>query len=111
MKKSQGLNNAFQLLDGHLYFLENNTGLTVNPDNGEFILNPDFVLANNRHIIGRTGQESQPNNDATTEGQSLLVIGCAYAPGEGVFFGFHAGELLRGLSLYILYRQKYGGSK
>lgn len=79
MKKSQGLNNAFQLLDGHLYFLENNTGLTVDPDNDEFILNPDFVLANNRHVIGRTGQESQPNNDATTEGQSLLVIGCAYA--------------------------------
>ena len=33
----------------------------------------------------------------------------SYAPEQGVFFGFHAGELLRALSLYIMYRRVNGG--
>lgn len=61
----------------HLNFLKNNTGLTKDGKNDHFILNPDFVLSNNRHFIAETMAEYQPNGDGTTEGQSLYVIGQA----------------------------------
>lgn len=73
------IDNAFQLIDGHIQFLDRNTGLTVDPTIQHYVFNPQFVLANNRHFINWTGQEGQPNGDATTEGQSVLVLGCAYA--------------------------------
>ena len=73
------IDNAFQLIEGHIQFLDRNTGLTVDPTVQHYVLNPQFVLANNRHFINWTGQEGQPNGDATTEGQSVLILGCAYA--------------------------------
>lgn len=73
------IDNAFQLIEGHIQFLDRNTGLTIDPTVQHYVFNPQFVLANNRHFINWTGQEGQPNGDATTEGQSVLIIGCAYA--------------------------------
>lgn len=68
-----------QMLDGHLYFLQRNTGVTNNPFTDLFVLNPEGVLANNRHIIDHTAMQGMPSNDCTTEGQSLLVLGFIYA--------------------------------
>ena len=73
------IDNAFQLIDGHVQFMERSTGLTIDPTVQHYLINPEHVLANNRHFINWTGQEGQPNGDATTEGQSVLVLGCAYA--------------------------------
>ena len=73
------IDNVFQLIDGHIQFLDRNTGLTVDPTVQHYVLNPQNVLANNRHFINWTAQEGQPNGDATTEGQSVLILGCAYA--------------------------------
>lgn len=61
----------------HLDFLKRNQGLTKDGKNDHFILNPDFVLSNNRHFIAETMAEYQPNGDGTTEGQSLYIIGQA----------------------------------
>lgn len=68
-----------RVLNDHLYFLKRNTGVTNDPTIDLFILNPDGVLSNNRHFIQHTAMEGHPNNDATTEGQSLLVLGFIYA--------------------------------
>lgn len=76
---SHNIDNVFQLIDGHIQFLERNTGETIDPTVQHFVLNLENVLANNRHFINWTGQEGQPNGDATTEGQSVLILGCAYA--------------------------------
>ena len=73
------IDNVFQLIDGHIQFLDRNTGLTVDPTVQHYVLNPQNVLANNRHFINWTAQEGQPNGDATTEGQSVLILGRAYA--------------------------------
>lgn len=70
---------AMSLIKGHYRFLLNNTGLTVDPLVQHFVQNPDGVLSNNRHFIADTQMEYQPNGDATTEGQSLHVIGHCYA--------------------------------
>lgn len=67
------------MLLGHYDFLERNTGITNSADTDAYVLNPDGVLANNRHFIAHTHQEYQPNGDATTEGQSLLITAAVYA--------------------------------
>lgn len=67
--------NALSLAYGHLKFLENNTGTTFLGDSDFLVLNEEGVLSNNRHFTGYTRQEYQPNGDATTEGQSLLITG------------------------------------
>lgn len=63
------------LINGFQKFLERNTGLTTNSETEHYVLNPDYVLSNNRHNISKTSMEGQPNGDATTEGQSLLILG------------------------------------
>lgn len=73
------IDNTFQLIEGLVQFLERNTGLTIDPTVQHYIINPQNVLANNRHFINWTAQEGQPNGDATTEGQSVLITGFAYA--------------------------------
>lgn len=78
-KLSHNIDNVFQLIDGHIQFLQRNTGETIDPTVQHYILNLQNVLANNRHFINWTAQEAQPNGDATTEGQSVLILGCAYA--------------------------------
>lgn len=61
------------LLFWHQRFLDNNTGLTIDRSKQHFVFNPDGVLSNNRHTVGYTRLESQPNGDATTEGQSVIL--------------------------------------
>lgn len=71
------LAEAIRLAVNHRAFLDRNTGTTYKGDEQHFVLNPQGVLANNRHFIAYTRQEYQPNGDATTEGQSLLITGFA----------------------------------
>lgn len=73
------IGSAMNLIAGHKTFLDRNTGETDNPKVDQFILNPELILSNNRHFIADTYMEYQPNGDATTEGQSLLIIGYCYA--------------------------------
>lgn len=69
------LNYAMQLAYGHQDFVRRNTGQTNDAHNDHYLINPEGVLSNNRHFIADTMAEYQPNGDATTEGQSLLIIG------------------------------------
>lgn len=81
MKKiiSSNVTQARSLLRGHHEFLMRNTGNTVDPTTDLFVLNPQDILSNNRHYISPTRQEYQPSGDATTEGQSIHVLGYVYA--------------------------------
>jgi len=79
MIRKSNLSNALQMIEGHLKFLDRNTGLTTNNKTQHFVFNPDYVLANNRHFIAETQWESQPDSDSTTEGQSLAILGAIYA--------------------------------
>lgn len=76
---SGNLSNALALIDGHHQFLLNNTGETDDGSVQHYVLNPQGVISNNRHFTSFCRMEDQPNGDATTEGQALLVIGFAYA--------------------------------
>ncbi|WP_394520890.1 hypothetical protein C1N60_11860 [Pantoea sp. SGAir0184] len=76
-KDSSG--NVLQLLRGHRYFLERNTGKTIDGRKQHYVFNEQMVLSNNRHFIAASMQEAQPGGDATTEGQSLQIIGHCYA--------------------------------
>lgn len=67
------------MIERHVGFLDANTGETNDPETDLFLINPQGVLANNRHFIASTMQEAQPNGDATTEGQSLLILGWLYS--------------------------------
>lgn len=79
MIRKGNINNALQMIEGHLKFLGRNTGQTNDNKSDHFVFNPDYVLANNRHFIAETGWEAQPDGDATTEGQSLAILGAIYA--------------------------------
>ena len=79
MIRKQNISNAQQMIEGHWKFLERNTGLVNDNKTDHFVLNPQNVLANNRHFIAETGWEAQPDGDATTEGQSLAILGSIYA--------------------------------
>lgn len=70
-----GLAAALSLAYGHQDFVRRNTGDTTDAQVQHYLQNNQGVLANNRHFIGLTRAEYQPNGDATTEGQSLHVIG------------------------------------
>jgi hypothetical protein len=78
MYQNDNLMSVYNLLFGHQRFLDNNTSLTIDRSKQHFVFNPDGVLSNNRHTIGYTRLESQPNGDATTEGQSLQILGYLY---------------------------------
>lgn len=67
------------LIEGHRTFLMNNTGETNDAHIQHYVLNNEGIISNNRHFIADTYMEYQPNGDATTEGQSLLIIGYCYA--------------------------------
>lgn len=67
------------LLKGHYHFLRRNTGTTYDPHAQHFVENEQGLVSNNRHFIADTQMEYQPNGDATTEGQSLHIIGYCYA--------------------------------
>lgn len=71
--------DIMSMLHGHKLFLDRNTGLTNNAEKDHYVFNPEMVLSNNRHFIARAQMEAQPNGDATTEGQSLQILGFAYA--------------------------------
>lgn len=63
---------------GHERFLLKNTGRTDNAAVDHYVFNPENVLANNRHLKSISQMEGQPNGDATTEGQSLQILGYLY---------------------------------
>lgn len=73
------LQNVMSLIEGHHRFLVKNTGTTIHADQQHYVLNPKGVLSNNRHFIAYSQMEAQPNGDATTEGQSVLILGYCYA--------------------------------
>lgn len=70
---------VLNVLRSHLDFLQKNTGVTNDARKQHYVFNPEMVLSNNRHFIAATRMEAQPNGDATTEGQSLQIIGVALA--------------------------------
>lgn len=72
------IGTAKNLIEGHKAFLLRNTGQTNDAHEQHFVLNDEGVISNNRHFIADTYMEYQPNGDATTEGQSLLIIGFCY---------------------------------
>ncbi|WP_257286895.1 hypothetical protein [Enterobacter cloacae] len=55
MIRKQNISNAQQMIEGHWKFLERNTGLVNDNKTDHFVLNPQNVLANNRHFIAETG--------------------------------------------------------
>ncbi len=57
MHSCHNIDNVFQLIDGHIQFLQRNTGLTIDPTVQHYILNLQNVLANNRHFINWTAQK------------------------------------------------------
>lgn len=61
----------------HFTFLQRNTGTTYDAEKEHYVFNEEYVLSNNRQFNGNSRMETQPNGDATTEGQSIQVIGCA----------------------------------
>lgn len=71
--------DVYSMLTGHHLFLQKNTGQTNNAQLQHYVLNNEGVLSNNRHFIAEAQMEAQPNGDATTEGQAVLIIGYAYA--------------------------------
>ncbi|EQA1064259.1 TPA: hypothetical protein JLR92_001581 [Escherichia coli] len=78
MIRKHNLDNAYQMVEGQFKFLARNTGLTTDNKTQHYVLNPDNVLANNRHFIAQTQWEAQPDGDATTEGQSLQILGAIH---------------------------------
>ena len=70
---------VMNLIHGHFTFLNHNTGTTNDRKTDHWVINPQGILANNRHYIADTRLEAQPDGDATTEGQSVLIIGYAMA--------------------------------
>lgn len=71
--------DVMSMMRGHKKFLDKNTGLTNDAEKEHYVFNPQKILSNNRHFIARAQMEAQPNGDATTEGQSLQILGFAYA--------------------------------
>lgn len=71
--------DVLSMMRGHKKFLDVNTGLTNDASKEHYVFNPEKILSNNRHFIARAQMEAQPNGDATTEGQSLQILGFAYA--------------------------------
>ena len=70
--------DVVNLAIGHERFLLRNTGLTNDSSLDHYVFNPQNVLANNRHLKSISQMEGQPNGDATTEGQSLQILGYIY---------------------------------
>lgn len=71
--------NVKSLLEGHHHFLANNTGKTDDAQKQHYVFNPEGIVSNNRHFIAQTMMEYQPNGDAPTESQSLLILGELHA--------------------------------
>lgn len=71
--------DVLQMIRGHQWFLERNTGLTNDARKDHYVFNPEYVLSNNRHFIAASQMEAQPNGDATSEGQTLQIIGYCYS--------------------------------
>lgn len=102
-----------RLLDGHTYFLAENTGKIVDPHTDHFVINEKGVIVNNRHFTYNTRQEGQPDSDATTEGHSLLIVGYleaykrANARGDTIRSAFYLDQATMYFNAYIA--AFYGG--
>lgn len=71
--------NVKSLIEGHHRFLINNTGQTDDAQKQHYVFNPQGICSNNRHFIAETMMEYQPNGDAPSESQSLLILGEIHA--------------------------------
>lgn len=71
--------NVESLLQGHQHFLEKNTGRTDDGMKEHYVFNPENIVCNNRHFIAQTMMEYQPNGDAPSESQSVLILGQLHA--------------------------------
>lgn len=67
------------LIEGHYWFLVKNTGDTNDPTVDHYVMNNEGVMSNNRHFLGWTRMETEPNGDGTTESQSLGILGYCHA--------------------------------
>jgi hypothetical protein len=74
IKTKNTLKEAKFLAKGLCHFLENNTG-DCQDNTDHYVINSAGVISNNRHTTNLSMMEGQPDNDATTEGQSLLILG------------------------------------
>lgn len=70
--------NVKSMLEGLHRFYERCTGTTVDPQTDRYFVNLDGVMNNNLQFLQNTQQEGKPNADATTEGQSVQIIGFLY---------------------------------
>lgn len=69
MRIQHGIDNVYQMIEGHRKCLDNNTGLTVSPASQNFLVDPEHLIAN-----GWKG--STISNDWTTpEAQAVLIMG------------------------------------
>lgn len=66
---------AHELINGFCHFLAKNTGQIDNPMDEHYVINNDGVIANNRQFTNYSRMEGQPDCDATTEGQTILILG------------------------------------
>jgi len=74
--------DVLQLIRSHHKFVKNNTGDTPEantPESDNYIVNNQYIVANNRHYERTTAQEGNPDGFATTEAQALQIIGYAHA--------------------------------
>lgn len=79
MKNADHRANIESIIEGHHHFLERNTGRTDDATEQHYVFNPEGIVSNNRHFIAHTMMEYQPNGDAPSESQSLLILGEVHA--------------------------------
>lgn len=73
------VNEIKSLLEGHLRFLDVNTGTTYDGEVQHYVFNEEGLQSNNRHYIAKTMMEYQPNGDSVTEGQAIQILGELYS--------------------------------
>lgn len=77
-KADAEVQNVKSIIEGLHDFYTRCTGTTIDPIADKYFVNLDGVMNNNLHFLQNTQQEGKPNADATTEGQSVLIIGYLY---------------------------------
>lgn len=77
--RNSEVNSVLSLMEGHYRFLKRSTGVTNDATEDHYTINEDGVVSNNRHFIAYSRMAAQPNGDATTEAQTLLILGAAHA--------------------------------
>lgn len=74
------IQNVLSMIKGKTKWLKNNTGTTYDPTTDHFIMNEEGILNNNRHWTNnRTRMQGIYDGTATTEGQTILILGYLHA--------------------------------